>query len=149
MGILSWLFPTEQDRLVRARALMAKGRHADARAALLHSKLPEAEELYEQCSAVLDAKERTAQKKALAAQGFHGWKIQVSTKNARRRAELEALVAAELEKAGVDLALPELDEKAAKTALARAERRVRGGGGGAVRVELVPMVDEARLKASR
>ena len=31
MGILSWLFPTEDDRLRRARKLMAAGRHEDAR----------------------------------------------------------------------------------------------------------------------
>lgn len=143
MGILSWLFPSARDPLQAARDLMAKGRYADARAALMRSKSPEADALYDECSAAIDAKERAATKKALAAQGFHGWKIEVSTRSARRRAELEALVAAELERAGVDLALPELDQEAAKAALESAQRLARRGGGN-VSVRLVPQVDAAR-----
>jgi hypothetical protein len=142
MGILSWLFPTDADRLKKARDLMAQGRFEAARQKLLHCHAPEAEKLYEQCSAAVDKQERGSLKKQLASQGFHGWKIEVTMQNARRRADLEKMVAEELERAGVDLDLPELDQAAAKTAIARAEKRLRNkGGGGTAAVRLVPVTD--------
>src|SRR5690242_4825795 len=107
MGILSWLFPSDQDRLDRARKLIAADRFEDARALLVRCSLPEAEPLYDQCCAALEKSERATLKKHLADAGFHGWKIEVAVSNARRRAEFEGLVAEELAKAGVDLGLPE------------------------------------------
>lgn len=146
MGLLSWLFPTDEDRLRKARALMADGRHEAARSRLVHCKLPEAEALYDECSAVLDVKDRATLKKRLAAEGFHGWKIEVTTKSTRRKAELESLIAKELERAGVDLGVPDVDQAAVKQAFTRAERKARGGGGSAATVRLVPIVDAARAK---
>lgn len=145
MGLLSWLFPTDADRLRRARALMEQGRHEKARAHLVHCGLPEAEALYDQCCAVIDKAERPAEKKRLAAAGFHGWKIDVVTGSARRKKELEGLVAQEIAKAGIDLGLPDVDEAAVKAAVSRAQRRASKGGRAEVgAVRLVPIVDEKR-----
>lgn len=141
MGILSWIFPTDEDRLRRARAHMAAGRHADARSLLMRCQAPEAESLYDQCSAVVDVAERAQLKKRLAGDGFHGWRIEVDLESPRRKAELEKLIAEELARAGVDLGLPEIDEKAFQTAVTRAQRRTRGAGGReAGAVKLVPIV---------
>ena len=145
MGLFSFLFPTDEDRLRKARALMADGRHEDARSRLLHCKLPEAEVLYDECSAVLDVKDRATQKKRLVAEGFRGWRLEVTTKSARRRAELEGLIAAELKRAGVDLGEPDVDQAAEKQAFNRAERKARAGGAEAT-VKLVPVVAAERAK---
>jgi hypothetical protein len=78
----------------------------------------------------------------MAAGGFHGYRVEVSLKNARLKAELEALVAEELERAGIDLGMPDVDQKALQGAVNRAQRRVRRTNGiqtGAVK--LVPIVD--------
>src|SRR4051812_7851846 len=72
MGIWSFLFPSDEDRLRRARARMADGRFVEARKDLMHCKLPEAEALYDECSAAIDKGERTTRKKQLVAEGFHG-----------------------------------------------------------------------------
>ncbi len=140
MGILSWLFPTDEDRLRRAKARMAKGKWEDARRDLLHCKSPEAEKLYDECSAAIDEAERGTIKKRLAGDGFHGWKVVVDARNARLRAELERLVTEELEKAGVDLGLPDIAEDALKPAMARAQRRVKSPARENVAVRLVPVV---------
>jgi hypothetical protein len=145
MGILSWLFPTDDDRLRRARAHMGAGRYADARKILLHCHAPEAEALYDKCSAAVELGDRAQLKKRLAGDGFHGWKIQVDLSSARRKAELEKLIGEELARSGVDLGLPDIDEKVFQAAVARAQRRTRGAGGretGAVK--LVPIVDARR-----
>lgn len=145
MGLWSWLFPSEADQLVRARELMAKGRYEKARKLLVHCSQPDAEKLYDECSAAVDRAGATGEKSRLAAQGFHGWKIDVSTANARRKRELEALVAQEIEKAGLDLGALEIDEAAVKAAVARAQRRASQSGGSAVgSVRLVPIVDPSR-----
>ena len=145
MGILSWLFPNDDDRLRRARAHMAEGRYSDARKILLHCQAPEAEALYDKCSAAVDLGERAQLKKRLAGDGFHGWKIQVDLSSARRKAELEKLIGEELARAGVDLGLPDVDEKVFKAAVARAQRRTRGAGGREMgAVKLVPIVDAGR-----
>jgi hypothetical protein len=140
MGILSWLFPTDEDRLRRARARMAKGQWEDARRDLLHCKAPEAEALYDECSRAIDKGEAATIKKRLAGDGFHGWKVVVDAKNARLKAELERLVTEEMEKAGVDLGLPDIDEDALKPAMARAQRRVKSSARENVAVRLVPVV---------
>ena len=141
MGILSWLFPTDADRLRRARAHIAAGRHAAARSILVRCQAPEAEALYDQCSAAVEKGERAQLKKRLAGDGFHGWKLEVDLSSARRKAELEKLIAEELGRAGVDLGLPEIDEKLFKAAVTRAQRRTRGAGGReAGAVKLVPIV---------
>jgi hypothetical protein len=142
MGILSWLFPTDADRLRKARALMAKGRHEDARKGLLHCHTPEAEALYDECSAAVDKADAVTLKKRARAQGFRGWRVEASMKNGRGRAELEAFIARELAKAGVDLDTPELDQAAVKAALGRAEQKARNKGmTGAAAVKLVPIIE--------
>jgi hypothetical protein len=147
MGLLSWLFPTDADRLRHARAMMAQGRHEKARAHLVRCSLPEAEALYDECCAAVDKADRPAEKKRLAAAGFHGWKIDVVSGSAGRRKELEGLVAQELTKAGVDLEVPDVDEAAVKAAVARAQRRASRTGRAEVgAVRLVPIVD-AKLRA--
>jgi hypothetical protein len=138
MGLWSFLFPSDEDRLRRARALMADGRHDKAREVLMHCNAPEAEALYDACSAAVDKAERSTLKKELASQGFHGWRVEVSLKSAARKRELEALVTQELERAGMDLAMPQIDEAVFKAAVTRAQRRARGGGGSAM-VKLVPI----------
>ncbi|MFT4628005.1 MAG: tetratricopeptide (TPR) repeat protein [Myxococcota bacterium] len=45
MGLLSWLFPSPEDRVVKARKLVADGRHADARYELLDNAAAGASEL--------------------------------------------------------------------------------------------------------
>lgn len=146
MGLLSWFFPTDADNLAKARALMSEGRHEKARKLLLHCHAPEAEALYDECSVAIDKADLVNAKKRLADAGFHGWKIEVSTKSARRKQELEGLVAEEIAKAGVDLGLPDIDEKKVKAAISRAERRARRSATtevGAIRV--VPMIDPKKL----
>jgi hypothetical protein len=141
MGIWSLLFPNDDDRLRRARDLMAKGRHEDARKGLLHCKLPEAEALYDECCKHLEKDDRAAMKSQLAAAGFHGWKIEISLQNPRRKAEMEALVAEEIKKAGVDLDLPDIDQEAVQAAVLKAQRRARQKGAReAGEIKLVPIV---------
>jgi hypothetical protein len=142
MGWLSWLFPSDEDRLRRARARMAAGRWEDARKELVHCQAPEAEALYEECSTHIDKGEAASMKKRLAAEGFHGWKVEVGVKNAKLKAELEGLIAEELARAGVDLGMPEIDEKALKPAVARAQRRVRSPAREVGAVRLVPIMEE-------
>lgn len=140
MGILSWLFPTEESRLARARDLMAKGRHDDARKGLIKCSSPEAETLYEACCKALESSDRASLKKQLADQGFHGWKIEVSVANPKRKADLERLIAREIAAAGLDLSMPDIDQDAVKAALMRAERKAQGAGrGGTGTVRLVPI----------
>jgi hypothetical protein len=141
MGLWAWLFPTDADNLARARALMSEGRHDKARKLLMRCSAPEAEDLYDECSAAIDEADLVVTKKRLAAEGFHGWKIEVATAGARRKRELETLVAEELAKAGVDLGLPDIDQAAVKQAVHRAQRRARRTSTtdvGAIR--LVPVV---------
>src|SRR5690348_454307 len=128
MSILSWLFPTEEDRLRSARSLMARGRYEDARRGLLHCKSPEAEALYDECSAAVDRESAASLKKQARAAGFRGWRVDVSMKDPRGKGRLEALVAAELERAGVDLETPEVDQEAVKAAIRRAEQKARNKG---------------------
>jgi hypothetical protein len=145
MGLLSWLFPTDEDRLRHARALMAEGRHDKAREHLVRCSLPEAEKLYDECSAAVDKSERAGEKKRNAAQGFHGWKIEVATGSARRKKELEKLVAEELARSGVDLEMPDVDQAAVKVAVERAQRRARLATQTEVgTIRLVPIVDAKR-----
>lgn len=149
MGIWSWLFPSDGDRLRRAKRRMADGRFEEARKDLMHCKLPEAEALYDECSAVIDKADRATLKKQLVAEGFHGWKVEVSVKSARVRKEMEKAIEEELGRAGVDLALPEIDEKAFKKAVTRAQQRVRGRTSEMGAVRLVPVMTEKLAKAMR
>lgn len=145
MGILSWLFPSEESRLEKARSLMADGRHDDARKSLVKCTSPEAEVLYEECCKALESSDRAALKKQLADQGFHGWKIEVALKDPRRKADLERLIAGEITAAGLDLGMPDIDQEAVKRAIARAERRAqRAGRGGSGTVQLVPIKKAGR-----
>src|SRR5262249_34003007 len=137
----SWFFPSEADRLRRARAKMAARNFEAARKELMHVSGDEAEALYAECSAAIDQADRAGLKKELADQGFHGWKVEVSSGGARRRAEVEREVTAELAKEGVNLDLPALDEDAVKRALARVQRRIASSGRAPVAVRLVPLVD--------
>ena len=146
MGLWSWLFPSDEDLLRRARAPMDAGRYADARKVLLHCKAPEAEKLYDACTAAIDKGEQATVKKRLKAEGFHGWKVEVSVKSARLKAEMEGLITEELGRAGIDLALPEIDEKAFKAAVARAQRRVKSQSRETGAIRLVPVVDEKLAK---
>lgn len=145
MGLWSYLFPTDADHLATARALMAKGQHEKARPHLMRCSLPEADALYDECSAAVDKVERADQKKRLVAQGFRGWKIDITTPNARRKKELEALVAQEITKAKIDLTDPELDQEAVKTAVDRAQRKAaRTAGTDTGTIRLVPIMATAR-----
>ena len=145
MGIWSWFFPSEADHLRMARALMAEGRHDKARSHLMRCSGDEVDALYDECSAAIDGADRIKTKKQLAAQGFHGWRVDVDVRSVRRKKELEALVADELRKAGVDLDLPEIDEAEVNAALTRAQQRFAKSGGRALgSVKLVPMVDTNR-----
>jgi uncharacterized protein YcgL (UPF0745 family) len=137
MGLFSWLFPTDEDRLARVRDLMAAGRYEKARSAAFRLKVPEAEALYDECCKHLEKDDRAKLKQQLSAQGFHGWKIEVNLPNERRRAELEKLIAEELAKAGVDLDLPDVDEKLIQAAVAKAQRRARKGNTVSGNVKLV------------
>jgi hypothetical protein len=128
MGILSWLFPSEADRLRKARALMARGRFEDARRGLVHCTTPEAEALYEECSAAVDKADVAANKTRARDAGFRGWKVEVTMKDAQTRTRLEGLIARELERAGIDLNDFEVDEAKVKAALARAEQKARNKG---------------------
>jgi len=140
MGILSWLFPSEESRLEKARSLMADGRHEDARKGLIKCTSPEAEVLYEACCKALEPSDRASLKKQLADQGFHGWKIEVGIKDPQRKADLERLIAGEITAAGLDLGMPDIDPEAVKRAIARAERKAqRSGRGGSGTVQLVPI----------
>lgn len=146
MGLLSWFFPSDADNLARARALIADGKHEKARKILIHCHAPEAEKLYDECSAVIDKAEAKFVKKQLADAGFHGFKIDVSTKNPKRKKEIEALVAEEMEKAGVDLGLPDIDEKKVRSALAKAQKRAsRGATTDVPMVRIVPVIDKSKI----
>lgn len=145
MGILSWLFPSDADRLRTARTLMAAGRYEEARKGLVHCKSPEADALYDECSAHVDKATSASLKKQAHAAGFRGWKVEVSMKDARSRARIEALVTRELEKAGIDLAAPDIDQAAAEAALARAGQKARNKGmAGAGTMKLVPIMAGSR-----
>ena len=137
MGLLTWFFPTEQSRLESIRKLMAAGRFDKARAIAARVKAAEGETLYDECSKHLEKSDRDKFKLELEKQGFHGWKVEVGQVGARRRAELERLIGEELEKAGVDLGLPDVDPKPFQAAVAKAQRRARSGGNAAGTVRLV------------
>jgi hypothetical protein len=140
MGILSWLFPSDEDRLRKARALMTAGRFEDARRGLVHCHAPEAEALYEQCSVAVDKADAVALKKHARAAGFQGWRVEVNMRDARSRARLEALALQELQKAGIDLETPALDEDAVRAALARVQQKALNKGlAGAATMKLVPV----------
>src|SRR5580698_5424914 len=123
MGLLSWLFPTEADRLRSARALMARGRFEDARRGLVHCTSPEAEALYEECTASVDKAEAATDRKRAHAAGFRGWKVEVTMKDEKAKARLLAIVAREIERAGVDLSSLQIDEGRVKAALDRAQQK--------------------------
>lgn len=137
MGLLTWLFPTDQSRLESVRALMAAGRFEKARAIAARVTAPEGETLYDECCKHLEKSDRDKIKLELEKQGFHGWKLEIGQVGARRRAELEKLIGEELEKAGVDLAMPEVDPARFKAAVSKAQRRARSGGQAACTVRLV------------
>lgn len=141
MGLWSYLFPTDADRLASARTLMERGKYEEARRKLVHVSSPEAEKLYDECSAKVDAAEQGVMKKRLAAEGFLGWKAEVTASDARLKAALEAAIAKELADAKVDLMAAQPDEAAVKAAIGRAERKVRARGRlGAASVRLVPQM---------
>ena len=97
--------------------------------------------LYDACSVAVDKADAVSLKKRARAAGFRGWKIEVSMKDARGRAQLEALVARELTKAGVDLDTPEIDQAAVEAALARAGQKARNKGmTGGGQMKLVPVM---------
>jgi hypothetical protein len=53
MGFLSWLFPSDEDRLRKARDLMARGLYGEARRALVGCKATEAAALDDECAAAI------------------------------------------------------------------------------------------------
>jgi hypothetical protein len=142
MGLWSWLFPNQEERLRRVRAKMAAGDYESARKAVMRVKGDEAEALYAECSKHIDVAEKIDVKKKLAAEGFHGWRIDVSARGQKRKTEIEKLVRAELEKVGFDLDLPEMDEAEAKKAVARVQRKIIGAGREPVEIRLVPLLDQ-------
>jgi hypothetical protein len=143
--MLSWLFPSDEDRLAKARALMAQGRYEDARKGLIKCAAPEAEALYDACCKGLEKSDQATMKKQLAAQGFHGWKVEVTVKDPRRKAELEALITKELTSAGLDLGSPDIDQDAVKAAFGRADRKAQRKSGSLTgSMRLVPRTEAAR-----
>lgn len=147
MGILSWLFPTEETRLASVRDLMQKGRYEDARRKLVHCRSPEAEKLYDECSTSVDAAEQGTLTKRLAAEGFSGWRAEVTASDPRLKTVLETAIAKELADAHVDLLAATPDMAAVKAAIARAERKVRKRGRqGMASVKLVPTMAKGRGK---
>ena len=145
MGILSWLFPSEADRLRTARELMARGRYEDARRGLMQCKGEEADSRYDVCSAALDKETSAKLKKEARAAGFRGWRVEVTMSDARGKARMEALIAAELAKSGVDLETPEVDQEGVQKAIDRAERKARNKGiAGAATLKLVPVMEGGR-----
>ena len=135
MGLLSWLFPTDADLLSRARASMDAGSYEAARKMLARCKAPEAEALYDECSAKIDKADRASIKKKLGARGFHGWKIEVTAKGVKRRAEIEALAIKELTKAGVDLDMPDIDQALVKEVFATVFKTLKSDAA----IRLVPI----------
>jgi hypothetical protein len=128
MGLLSWLFPTEADRLRSARALMARGRFEDARRGLVHCTSPEAEALYDECSAAVDKADSAMNQKRARAAGFRGWKVEVTMNDQQAKSRLLALVAKEIERAGIDLSAVDIDEGRVRAALDRAQQKARNKG---------------------
>jgi hypothetical protein len=128
MGLLSWIFPSEADRLQSARNLMARGRFEDARKGLVHCTSPEAEALYEECSAAVDKADAKANQKRAHAAGFRGWKVEITMKDEKAKAKLSAIIAKELERSGIDLAVLEVDEARVQAALDRAQLKARNKG---------------------
>jgi hypothetical protein len=140
MGLLSWLFPSEADRLQKARDLMAQGRYEDARRGLVHCTAPEAEALYDACSAAVDEADAKVLEQRARAAGFRGWKVEVSMKDGRTRARLEALITRELARAGIDLGTAALDQAKVDEALARVQKKAQQQGmAGAGTIKLVPI----------
>jgi len=137
MGFFSYLFPSDDDRLRRAKESMAKGDFKSARSLLFQCKAAEAEALYDKCSVEIDKAEKALEKKRLAKQGFHGWKIEVTAKGAKRTAELEAQARRELAKAGVDLDRPDIDQAAVKEAFAAIQRTLKSEAA----IRLVPLTN--------
>jgi hypothetical protein len=135
MGILSWFFPTDADLLDRARASMDAGSYEAARKLLARCKAPEAEALYDECSAKIDKADRASIKKKLGARGFHGWKVEVTAKGVKRRAEIEALAKKELAKAGVDLDMPDIDQAMVKEVFANVFKTLKSDAA----IRLVPI----------
>lgn len=145
MGMLSWLFPSDDDRLAQARDLMAQGRYEAARKGLIKCAAPEAEALYEACCKALEKSDRAALTRQLAAQGFHGWRVEVTVKDPKRKAELEGMIAKELASAGLDLGAPDIDQDAVKAAFGRADRKAQRKSGGIVgSMRLVPITEAGR-----
>jgi hypothetical protein len=141
MGMLSWLFPTQEDRLKKARRLMERGKYEDARRGLLHCTHPEAEALYDACSKEVEKAEVVTLKKRARANGFRGWRVEISTRDARSKTQLEAFCTRELAKAGIDLETPELDEEAVKAVLAKVHQKASNKGVAGT-VKLVPIIAE-------
>src|SRR5262249_24550283 len=81
------------------------------RRGLTHRSGPEAEALYDACSAAVDKADAATLDKRARAAGFRGWKVEIAMKDPRGRARLEALVARELSRAGVDLSTAAIDEE--------------------------------------
>jgi hypothetical protein len=128
MGFLSWIFPSEADRLKSARALMARGRFEDARKGLVHCTSPEAEALYEECSAAVDKADAATNQKRAHAAGFRGWKVEITMKDEKAKAKLLAIVAREIERSGIDLSALQIDEGRVQAALDRAQQKARNKG---------------------
>ncbi len=53
MGLLSWLFPSDEDKLARAKADLEKGRYSEARLTALELEGPEAKEIVDFAEAAL------------------------------------------------------------------------------------------------
>jgi hypothetical protein len=120
---------------------MAKGRWEDARHGLIHCSSPEAEALYDECSRAVDRADAVSLKKRARAAGFRGWKVEVTIRDPRARAQIEALAARELAKANIDLQTPNLDEEAVKKALARVQQKaINKGLTGVGSMKLVPVM---------
>lgn len=120
MGLLSWLFPSVDDKVARARDMIARGQHADARLELLDLDHPASAELIEQCEREL------AEKNLLSA---------VSWANARdyERVQVHLELADTFRKPGMDDLFREQhaevrrirDEQASKQRADHAEREAR------------------------
>ena len=98
MGWLSWIFPTDEDRIARAKRLMEREKYADARMEVMGLTHPDAQQLVASAEEALSLKnleiavswcqagdDVRARHHLEIAQNFHGGGLDEAFKEARRQ----------------------------------------------------------------